>query len=153
MQNAGVQPDPQIASQLTPGFKDQAALMSAHTDAFTAQTNATKTQADMINQATDTNQVPNPQDSENSGDEQNESPMPVQEGQQVTAQDSDGSDNEQQESANYQLLEAINNPVQRLMEIQELYNVDQETAAGIAAAMDHGVSPEQYLGYVGGQHA
>lgn len=166
MQNGGVQASQQPSN---PSYNDQAKLLTARSDAqietmnaqtkaFQAHTQATQAQAGIVGQVAPPspppgmdeggNPLPDPNAQANSDSSQQsqppaQTPAPTsQSSQDATAQMSAPSPVQTPPPPMHP------NPKQRLMEIQAQYEVDPDTAMGILAAEDHGVSPEQYLSYV-----
>ena len=148
------------------------AQAEASATALTSVVGAHKTVADMQNQQVQQDQAAQAQSfSQNQAVQQQqaeqqqanpESGQPVQEGQQAAAQFANPNppqpqppqpqpqpqpqqpDPSQQPAA----PQPSTNPLQRMMQIQQQYECDSETAAGIMAAQDHGINPQQYLDFV-----
>lgn len=150
LQNAGITAGQEKAS---PSYEIQAKLMDAQTKAFIAHNQATQIQAGMVEKIGAPNQP--------IGLDENGNPLPDPNAQATAGQKTAQPNNAQEEATEpvQNQQEEVQeqpapqppmhqNPQQRLMEIESQYDVDPETAAGILAAEDHGVSPEEYLSMI-----
>jgi hypothetical protein len=142
MQNGGVTKSDQPSS---PSYSDQAKLMTAKVSAIQAQTQATQGLTGAIQgrqsavQAQQDSEQQAAQAAQQQQSDQSQA-TPVQSSQDAIAQMSGPSPDEAEPS---QQPMAHPDPQQRLMEIQQQYECDPQTAMTIMAAQDHGVTDEQ----------
>lgn len=157
LQNAGISAGQPPQS---PSYKDQATLltakgdqniemMNAQTKAFQAHNQASQIQAGIVAQHDVPVNAPEAIDP-NSPEvaQQNAANQPPTSAPDTQAtQQSQPASQPQQAPAPQPPMNQ--DPQARLMEIQEEYRVDPETAMGIMAAEDHGIDPLQYLRFLG----